>query len=177
MAHPITLNPGAPSEMTAEPGAISIPDLWHLAMWLKGISEHIEVIKEHADTSEREHIKALDKAIQYLARLQNGEGQSEQVLETWHLAHALRRYLINHQEPYTSPAPGVIDVPGTGIQVGDRFVHLLPASFELYCSCGHERYNVQLGDFETAPDGSYIWDCPSCDTRIEFDGNDIHVAG
>jgi len=78
---------------------------------------------------------------------------------------------------YTSPAPGVIDVPGAGIQFGDRFVQLIPASFELYCSCGHERYNVQLGDFPTAPDGSYIWDCPSCDTRIEFDGNDIHVAG
>ena len=76
-----------------------------------------------------------------------------------------------------SHVTGPEDVPGTGIQVGDRFVHLLPASFELYCSCGHERYNVQLGDFETAPDGSYIWDCPSCDTRIEFDGNDIHVAG
>jgi hypothetical protein len=73
--------------------------------------------------------------------------------------------------------PNVIDIPADGIQVGDRFVHLIPAAYELICSCGHERLNVQLSDFETCPQGCYIWDCPSCNTRIEFDGNDIHVSG
>jgi len=72
---------------------------------------------------------------------------------------------------------GVIDIPADGIQVGDRFVHLIPAAYELICSCGHERLNVQLSDFEVDQSGAYLFDCPSCDWRIEFDGNDIHVSG
>ena len=75
---------------------------------------------------------------------------------------------------FLSRAP--VDIPGTGIQFGDRWVVLVPAAYELQCSCGHQRLNVQLGDFETGPGGVYLWDCPSCDTRIEFDGNDIQLA-
>ena len=80
------------------------------------------------------------------------------------------------QPEYTSPAPGVIDIPGTGIQYGDRFVVLVPAAYELQCSCGHQRLNAQLSDFPRGSGGVYLWDCPSCDTRIEFDGNDIQIA-
>ena len=68
------------------------------------------------------------------------------------------------------------DIPGTGIQFGDRWVALVPAAYELQCSCGHQRLNVQLDDFETGPGGVYLWDCPSCDTRIEFDGSDIQIT-
>jgi hypothetical protein len=72
MAHPITLNPGAPSEMTAEPGAIPIPDLWHLAQALKNGPI------------------TRSKAVQARA--------GADILELWHLAHAFRRYIIDHQE-------------------------------------------------------------------------------
>ena len=75
---------------------------------------------------------------------------------------------------FLSRAP--VDVPGTGIQFGDRWVALVPAAYELQCSCGHQRLNVQLDDSETGPGGVYLRDCPSCDTRIEFDGNDIQIA-
>jgi hypothetical protein len=78
MAYPITLNPGAPSEMTAEPGAIPIPDLWHLAQALKNGPI------------------TRSKAVQARA--------GADILELWHLAHALRRYIIDHQE--TEP-PGI----------------------------------------------------------------------
>ena len=105
MAPLITLNPGYPSEQTVDPQQLQVPDLWHLAMWLKGISEHIEVIKEHADTSEREHIKALDIAIGYLNRIKDGEVSSGLVLETWHLAHALKEYIRKEaaRMPYGPP--------------------------------------------------------------------------
>ena len=84
---------------------------------------------------------------------------------------------------FLSRAP--VAVPGTGIQYGDRWVALVPAAYELQCSCGHQRLNVQLSDFPrlyrrddtTTPTGSHLWDCPSCSCQIEFDGNDIHVAG
>jgi hypothetical protein len=72
---------------------------------------------------------------------------------------------------------GPEDVPGTGIQFGDRFVHLVPAAYELQCSCGHQRLNVQLDDFARGSGGVYLWSCPSCDCIIEFDGNDIHIEG
>ena len=81
------------------------------------------------------------------------------------------------QPEYTSPAPGVIDIPGTGIQYGDRWVVLVPAAYELQCSCGHQRLNAQLSDFPRGSGGVYLWDCPSCDTRIEFDGGDVHIEG
>ena len=77
MAHPITLNPGAPSEMTAEPGAIPIPDLWHIAQELKQTGATVYVL-EGADIVEK------------LA--------GDYILDCWHLAHALRRYIIDHQE-------------------------------------------------------------------------------
>ena len=77
MAHPITLNPGAPSEITAEPGAISIPDLWHIAQELKQTGATVYVL-EGADIVEK------------LA--------GDYILDCWHLAHALRRYIIDHQE-------------------------------------------------------------------------------
>jgi hypothetical protein len=75
-----------------------------------------------------------------------------------------------------SPAPQSPDTPSDGVQVGDRFVHLVPAAYELQCSCGHQRENVQLTDFQTGPGGVYLWDCPSCGWRIEFDGADVHIS-
>ena len=77
MAHPITLNPGAPSEITAEPGAIPIPDLWHIAQELKQTGATVYVL-EGADIVEK------------LA--------GDYILDCWNLAHALRRYIIDHQE-------------------------------------------------------------------------------
>jgi hypothetical protein len=105
MAHLITLSPGYPSEQTVDPQQLQVPDLWHLAIWLKGISEHIEVIKEHADTSDREQIKALDAAIIYLNRIKDGEVSSGLVLETWHLTHALKEYIRKEaaRMPYGPP--------------------------------------------------------------------------
>ena len=52
--------------------------------------------------------------------------------------------------PYIpAPMPDYIDIPpegpGAGIQVGDVFVQLIPSAFELHCSCGHRRDDVQLG--------------------------------
>ena len=96
MPNEITLNPGYPSEQTIEPGAIQVPDLWHLACWLKDLPESIAVIPQHADTSDRDQIKALDRAIGQLSQLVNGERAGERVLETWHLAHALKRYILDH---------------------------------------------------------------------------------
>jgi hypothetical protein len=76
----------------------------------------------------------------------------------------------------TGPAPKSPDTPSDGVQVGDRFVHLVPAAYELQCSCGHQRENVQLSDFQTGPGGVYLWDCPSCGYCIEFDGADVHIG-
>ena len=96
MPKEITLNPGYPSELTTTPGAIQVPDLWHLACWLKDLPESIAVIKEHATTRDRDQLKALDKAINKLCRLENGERAGERVLDCWHLAHALKRYILDH---------------------------------------------------------------------------------
>ena len=81
MAHPITLNPGTPSEVTTDPGAIDIPDLWHIAQELKGTGATIVV--DFTDDG---------KPVEKLA--------GDYVLDCWHLAHALRRYLIDHQEAH-----------------------------------------------------------------------------
>ena len=77
MAHPITLNPGAPSEMTAEPGAIPIPDLWHIAQGLKSSGEQVYA--------------PVDGEMRWVLA-------GDYILDCWHLAHALRRYIIDHQE-------------------------------------------------------------------------------
>ena len=79
MAHLITLNPGAPSEMTAEPGAISIPDLWHIAQEMKTTGAKVYVL-------ERDSTDIVEKLA------------GDYILDCWHLAHALRRYIIDHQE-------------------------------------------------------------------------------
>ena len=96
MTHQITLNPGYPSEMTVDPQQLEIYDLWHLSCWLKDLPESIAIIREHADTSDRDQRKALDRAIGKLCQLKNGERAGERVLETWHLAHALKRYILDH---------------------------------------------------------------------------------
>jgi hypothetical protein len=81
-----------------------------------------------------------------------------------------------HQPTCPAAAPKSPDTPSDGVQVGDRFVHLVPAAYELQCSCGHQRENVQLSDFQTGPGGVYLWDCPSCGYCIEFDGADVHIG-
>ena len=96
MPNEITLNPGYPLEQTVEPGSIQVPDLWHLACWLKDLPESIAVIREHATTQDRDQIKALDRAIGKLSQLTNGERAGDRVLETWHLAHSLKRYIMDH---------------------------------------------------------------------------------
>ena len=105
MPNEITLNPGYPSEQTIEPGAIQVPDLWHLACWLKDLPASIAVIREHANTSDRDQIKALDRAIGRLSQLVNGERAGERVLETWHLAHALKECIRKEaaRMPYGPP--------------------------------------------------------------------------
>ena len=77
MAHPITLNPGTPSEITAEPGAISIPDVWHIALELKATGARVTLLED-------------GELVEKLA--------GDYILDCWHLAHALRRYIIDHQE-------------------------------------------------------------------------------
>jgi len=67
--HPITLNPGKPSEITADPGEINVPDLWHI----------IQAMKQGTTISKKE-----------------GQRIVAAIEETWHLAHAFRRYLIDH---------------------------------------------------------------------------------
>jgi hypothetical protein len=101
MAHPITLNPGAPSEITAEPGAISIPDLWHIAQELKATGATIVDFGEDGEFVEK------------LA--------GDYVLDCWHLAHAMRRYLIDHPEaePRLRPSGDVCQECGGTFRVGD----------------------------------------------------------
>ena len=101
MAHPITLNPGAPSEITAEPGAISIPDLWHIAQELKATGATIVDFGEDGGFVEK------------LA--------GDYVLDCWHLAHAMRRYLIDHQEtePRLRPSGDVCQECSGTFRVGD----------------------------------------------------------
>ena len=72
MTSPITLNPGTPSEITADPGEIDVPDLWHIAQLIQGPSHTLYLPQEKRE--------AIGNAI----------------LETWYLAHAFRRYLIDH---------------------------------------------------------------------------------
>jgi len=105
MTHQITLNPGYPSEQTLDPQQLQVPDLWALACWLKDLPESIDVIREHADTSDRDQRKALDRAIGKLCQLKNGERAGERVLETWHLAHALKEYIRKEaaRMPYGPP--------------------------------------------------------------------------
>ena len=75
MPKEITLNPGAPSEQTIEPGAIQVPDLWHIAQYLKKTGEKVYVLVD----GEMKHVLAGDY-----------------ILEAWHLAHALKRYIQDH---------------------------------------------------------------------------------
>ncbi len=92
-----TRSKGGTAEREEIISQIQVPDLWHLAMWLKGLSEHVDTIVEYATTQDREHIEALDKSIQYLARLKDGESQSDLALETWHLAHDMRKHLQSNR--------------------------------------------------------------------------------
>ena len=72
MSHLITLNLGYPSEQTVDPQQLQVPDLWALAQALKNGPI------------------TRSKAVQARA--------GADILELWHLAHALRRYIIDHQE-------------------------------------------------------------------------------
>ena len=67
MTHLITLNPGYPSEQTVNPQQLEVPDLWPLAQALK------------------------DGPITRSKSVQAQAGAD--VLETWHLAHALKEYI------------------------------------------------------------------------------------
>jgi len=88
-----TRSKGGTAEREEIISQVQVPDLWHLAMWLKGLSEHVDTIVEYATTQDREHIEALDKSIQYLARPKDGESQNDLALEAWHLAHDMRKHL------------------------------------------------------------------------------------
>ena len=69
MGHLITLNPGYPSEQTVDPQQLQIHDLWGLYMALKD--------------------GKLTRSRTVQAEI------AERVLETWHLAHALKEYIRN----------------------------------------------------------------------------------
>ena len=79
MCHQITLNPGYPSEVTTPADAIQVPDLWHTAQ---------AMIDGQLTTSKP-----------VLARA------GAEVLEAWHLAHALLRYIRQEaaKMPYGPP--------------------------------------------------------------------------
>ena len=71
MAHPITLNPGTPSELITEPRAIDIPDLWHIAQELKQTGATIVALEGG----------------EFVAKL-----AGDHILDCWHLAHDLKRH-------------------------------------------------------------------------------------
>ena len=79
MCHLITLNPGSPSEVTAPADAIQVPNLWHTAQALID--------------------GQLTDSKPVLARA------GAEVLEAWHLAHALARYIREEaaKMPYGPP--------------------------------------------------------------------------
>jgi len=79
MCHLITLNPGYPSEVTTPADAIQVPDLWHTAQ---------AMIDGQLTTSKP-----------VLARA------GAEVLEAWHLAHALSSYIRQEaaKMPYGPP--------------------------------------------------------------------------
>ena len=79
MCHLITLTPGYPSEVTTPADAIQVPDLWHTAQ---------AMIDGQLTTSKP-----------VLARA------GAEILEAWHLAHALTRYIREEaaKMPYGPP--------------------------------------------------------------------------
>ena len=83
MPKEITLNPGAPSEQTIEPGAIQVPDLWHLA----------QALKDNGNDFFLRDVKILHLEA------------SAAILETWHLAHALKECIRKEaaRMPYGPP--------------------------------------------------------------------------
>jgi hypothetical protein len=64
----ITLNKGGTAEKTVEAESLQIPDLWHIADWLDG--------------------EAITKKRPELAN------QAEKIREAWHIAHDLKRHII-----------------------------------------------------------------------------------
>ena len=79
MTHQITLNPGYPSEQTVDPQQLQVPDLWHLAQALtNGPITRNKTVQARAGAD---------------------------VLETWHLAHALKEYIRKEaaRMPYGPP--------------------------------------------------------------------------
>jgi hypothetical protein len=66
----ITRSKGGTAEREVDVQDIQVPDLWHVAMHLKELSE-----------SSNSHLKHKYKIA------------SEEILETWHLAHDMKRYL------------------------------------------------------------------------------------
>ena len=80
MCHLITLNPGAPSEVTAPADAIQVPNLWYIA----------QALIDGEFTTRNKEVQAQAGA---------------DVLEAWHLAHALARYIREEaaKMPYGPP--------------------------------------------------------------------------
>ena len=88
MPNEITLNPGYPSEQTIEPGSIQIPDLWHIALDLNKTGKKVNALKD----GQFQEVLAGDY-----------------ILEAWHLAHALKRYIQDHPAgPETATARDVV---------------------------------------------------------------------
>ena len=63
MKREITLAKGGTSERTIDISRVEIPDLWHVAMHLKGSKDPVDVRR------------------------------AEMILECWHLAHDLKRHI------------------------------------------------------------------------------------
>jgi hypothetical protein len=103
MGHLITLNPGYPSEQTVDPQQLQIHDLWGLYMALKD--------------------GKLTRSRTVQAEI------AERVLETWHLAHALKEYI--RKEAARMPSGPPLSICGecllSGfVSVGDAFVVTTP---------------------------------------------------
>ena len=83
MTHQITLNPGYPSEQTLDPQQLQVPDLWALA----------QALKDNGKDFFLRDIKILHV------------DASAGILDTWHLAHALKEYIRKEaaRMPYGPP--------------------------------------------------------------------------
>ena len=118
MTHLITLNPGYPSEQTVDPQQLQVPDLWALAQALKNGPI------------------TRSKAVQARA--------GADVLETWHLAHALKEYIRKEaaRMPFGPPldiCPGCMaEELGDSADVGAAYILAAPVD------CQSQRHPVEV---------------------------------
>jgi hypothetical protein len=124
MPKEITLNPGYPSELTTTPGAIQVPDLWHLA----------QALKDNGKDFFLRDVKIL--------HLEASTG----ILDTWHLAHALKRYIQDQEDrrPLEVCKYCLMGDLGDYPDLGAAYVLVIPDE------CRSQRH-PEIYDLKTAP--------------------------